>query len=86
MQVKKFNCIILLRYFGKVANFIFSYQNPNFFGRNPFCTFYKSTVLANTFTNRIVNEWSALPSIVTDADSINKFKNEYDAFRSNQQS
>ncbi|RNA36411.1 hypothetical protein BpHYR1_027718 [Brachionus plicatilis] len=27
---------------------------------------------ANTFTNRIVNEWNALPATVTDADSVNK--------------
>ncbi|RNA16145.1 RNA-directed DNA polymerase from mobile element jockey-like [Brachionus plicatilis] len=37
---------------------------------------------ANAFTNRIVNEWNALPVTVTDADSVNKFKNGYDAFRS----
>ncbi|RNA19677.1 Vertnin [Brachionus plicatilis] len=37
---------------------------------------------ANTFTNRIVNEWNALPATVTDAVSVNKFKNGYDAFRS----
>ncbi|RNA19031.1 RNA-directed DNA polymerase from mobile element jockey-like [Brachionus plicatilis] len=37
---------------------------------------------AKTFTNRIVNEWNALPATVTDADSVNKFKNGYDAFRS----
>ncbi|RNA41559.1 RNA-directed DNA polymerase from mobile element jockey-like [Brachionus plicatilis] len=41
---------------------------------------------ANTFTNRIVNEWNALPVTVTDADSVNKFKNGYDVFRSSQQS
>ncbi|RNA15429.1 RNA-directed DNA polymerase from mobile element jockey-like [Brachionus plicatilis] len=41
---------------------------------------------ANTFTNRIVNEWNALPATVTDADSVNKFENRYDAFRSGQQS
>ncbi|RNA34858.1 RNA-directed DNA polymerase from mobile element jockey-like [Brachionus plicatilis] len=39
---------------------------------------------ANIFTNRIVNEWNALPATVTDADSVNKFKNGYDAFRSSQ--
>ncbi|RNA20811.1 Serine ase stubble [Brachionus plicatilis] len=41
---------------------------------------------ANTFTNRIVNEWNALPVTVTDAHSVNMFKNRYDAFRSSQQS
>ncbi|RNA35713.1 RNA-directed DNA polymerase from mobile element jockey-like [Brachionus plicatilis] len=41
---------------------------------------------ANTFTNRIVNEWNALPATFTDADSVNKFKSGYDAFRSSQQS
>ncbi|RNA16877.1 RNA-directed DNA polymerase from mobile element jockey-like [Brachionus plicatilis] len=39
---------------------------------------------ANTFTNRIVKKWNALPATVTDADSVNKFKNGYDAFRSSQ--
>ncbi|RNA10309.1 RNA-directed DNA polymerase from mobile element jockey-like, partial [Brachionus plicatilis] len=41
---------------------------------------------ANTFTNRIVNEWNALPATVIDADSVNKFKNRYDTFMSSQQS
>ncbi|RNA13187.1 hypothetical protein BpHYR1_009342 [Brachionus plicatilis] len=39
---------------------------------------------ANTFTNMIVNDWNALRVTVTDADSVNKFKNGYDAFRSSQ--
>ncbi|RNA24050.1 RNA-directed DNA polymerase from mobile element jockey-like [Brachionus plicatilis] len=42
----------------------------------------KSLQRANTFTNRIVKEWNALPATVTDADSVNKFKNGYDAFQS----
>ncbi|RNA25004.1 hypothetical protein BpHYR1_020836 [Brachionus plicatilis] len=40
---------------------------------------------ANTFTNRLVNEWNALPGTVIDADSVNKFKNRYDSFMSSQQ-
>ncbi|RNA34104.1 RNA-directed DNA polymerase from mobile element jockey-like [Brachionus plicatilis] len=41
---------------------------------------------ANTFTNRIVKEWNALPATVIDADSVNKFKNRYDTFMSSQKS
>ncbi|RNA20081.1 RNA-directed DNA polymerase from mobile element jockey-like [Brachionus plicatilis] len=37
---------------------------------------------ANTFTNRVVNEWNALPASVVNATSVNQFKNQYDAFRS----
>ncbi|RMZ97770.1 RNA-directed DNA polymerase from mobile element jockey-like [Brachionus plicatilis] len=37
---------------------------------------------ANTFTNRVVNEWNALPASVVNATSVNQFKNRYDAFRS----
>ncbi|RNA41337.1 hypothetical protein BpHYR1_051698 [Brachionus plicatilis] len=34
-------------------------------------------------TNKFKNKkWNALPATVTDADSVNKFKNGYDAFRS----
>jgi len=40
---------------------------------------------ANTFTNRVVNEWNALPAEVTDAVSVNQFKNRYDNFRSTHQ-
>ncbi|RMZ94462.1 hypothetical protein BpHYR1_005503, partial [Brachionus plicatilis] len=35
---------------------------------------------ANTFTNGKVNEWKTLPATMTDADSVNKFKDGYDAF------
>ena len=37
---------------------------------------------ANTFTNRVVSEWNALPASVVNAISMNQFKNRYDAFRS----
>ncbi|RNA37293.1 RNA-directed DNA polymerase from mobile element jockey-like [Brachionus plicatilis] len=36
----------------------------------------------NTFTNRVVNEWNALPASVVNATSVNQFKNRYDAVRS----
>ena len=36
---------------------------------------------ANTFTNRVVSEWNTLPATVIEADSVNQFKNRYDAFR-----
>jgi hypothetical protein len=37
---------------------------------------------SNFFTNRVVNHWNALPAEVTDSQSINQFKNKYDAFKS----
>jgi hypothetical protein len=37
---------------------------------------------SNFFTNRVVNHWIALPAEVTDSQSINQFKNKYDAFKS----
>ncbi|RNA03326.1 RNA-directed DNA polymerase from mobile element jockey-like [Brachionus plicatilis] len=35
----------------------------------------------NTFTNRVVNEWNALPASFVNATSVNQFKNRYDAVR-----
>ncbi|RNA18887.1 RNA-directed DNA polymerase from mobile element jockey-like [Brachionus plicatilis] len=41
----------------------------------------KCTRRANSFTNRVFNQWNALPSaVVTDSDSVDQFKNRYDAF------
>ena len=37
---------------------------------------------ANFFTNRVVNEWNALPARVTESTSVNQFKNRYDAYKS----
>ena len=34
------------------------------------------------FSNRVVNNWNALPSYVTEAISVNNFKNLYDAHKS----
>ncbi len=45
----------------------------------------KSMQRANSFTNRVVNEWNALPAAVTDSDSVNQFKNRYDAYKTGRQ-
>ena len=36
----------------------------------------------NFFSNRIVNDWNALPSYVTEATTVNSFKNQYDIHKS----
>ena len=35
----------------------------------------------NFFSQRIVNDWNKLPTIVVEADSINSFKNRYDSYK-----
>ncbi|RNA19630.1 RNA-directed DNA polymerase from mobile element jockey-like [Brachionus plicatilis] len=37
---------------------------------------------SNFFTNRVDNHWNALPAEVTDSQSINQFKNNYEVFKS----
>ena len=37
----------------------------------------------NFFSQRIVNEWNALPALVVEAESVNIFKNRYDRHKSN---
>ncbi|RNA19121.1 hypothetical protein BpHYR1_006380 [Brachionus plicatilis] len=44
------------------------------------CSTTKFTQRADSFTNRVVNQWSVLPSAVTNSDSVNQFKNRYNAF------
>ena len=34
---------------------------------------------ANYFSNRIINNWNSLPSIIVNADSINQFKKLFDS-------
>jgi len=41
-------------------------------------------ILENIFTERIVNLWNSLPSLVVEAPSINYFKMRLDKFWSNQ--
>lgn len=38
-------------------------------------------VRRNFFSQRIVNDWNKLPTIVVEADSINSFKNRYDSYK-----
>jgi hypothetical protein len=40
---------------------------------------------ANSFTNRVANEWNAVPAAVTDSDSFNQFKSRYDAYKTGRQ-
>ncbi|RNA24039.1 hypothetical protein BpHYR1_038740 [Brachionus plicatilis] len=49
-------------------------------GSRKFTILTRTRQRANTFTNKIVNEWNALPATVIDADSVNKFKNRYDIY------
>ena len=35
------------------------------------------------FSQRVVNEWNALPDIVVESESVNSFKNSYDKFVGN---
>ncbi len=39
----------------------------------------------NSFTNMVVNEWNVLPAAVTDSDSVNQFKNLYNAYKTGRQ-
>jgi ribonuclease P/MRP protein subunit RPP40 len=41
---------------------------------------YRTTIRANSFSMRVVNEWNALPQEVVDATSVNCFKNRLDRF------
>ena len=37
----------------------------------------------NFFSQRVVNDWNALPVSVVDSDSVNSFKNNYDKYVGN---